>query len=69
MNQGPFSLWVYLSQTPLLWLTVTLLVYAVTDAISQATGTPPRGSASTTGSASLSLRSSLASFRPASRRS
>jgi predicted murein hydrolase (TIGR00659 family) len=30
----PFSLWVYLSQSPLLWLTVTLLVYAITDAIS-----------------------------------
>lgn len=26
-----FSLWVYLSQSPLLWLTVTLLVYATTD--------------------------------------
>ncbi len=37
----PFSLWVYLSQTPLLWLTVTLLVYAVTDAVSQATGRNP----------------------------
>lgn len=41
MSEGPFSLWVYLSQTPLLWLTVTLLVYAVTDAISQATGRNP----------------------------
>jgi predicted murein hydrolase (TIGR00659 family) len=38
MNANPFSLWVYLSQTPLLWLTVTLLVYAFTDAVSQATG-------------------------------
>jgi predicted murein hydrolase (TIGR00659 family) len=34
MSANPFSLWVYLSQTPLLWLTVTLLVYAVTDAVS-----------------------------------
>lgn len=34
MSDNPFSLWVYLSQTPLLWLTVTLLVYAVADAIS-----------------------------------
>lgn len=34
MNSDPFSLWVYLSQSPLLWLTVTLLVYAITDAIS-----------------------------------
>jgi predicted murein hydrolase (TIGR00659 family) len=34
MNENPFSLWVYLSQSPLLWLTVTLLVYAIADAIS-----------------------------------
>jgi len=26
MSENPFSLWVYLSQSPLLWLTVTLLV-------------------------------------------
>lgn len=36
MTQNPFSLWVYLSQTPLLWLTVTLAVYALVDAISLA---------------------------------
>src|ERR1700691_6521969 len=41
MNDNPFSLWVYLSQSPLLWLTVTLLVYAVTDAISLATHRNP----------------------------
>jgi len=41
MTAGPFSLWVYLSQTPLLWLTVTLLVYAATDAASQAMGRNP----------------------------
>ncbi|WP_322514883.1 LrgB family protein [Rhodopseudomonas palustris] len=41
MSSDPFSLWVYLSQTPLLWLTVTLLVYAGTDAVSQATGRNP----------------------------
>src|SRR6201987_4619602 len=34
MNENPFSLWVYLSQSPLLWLTVTLLVYAIADAVS-----------------------------------
>jgi putative effector of murein hydrolase len=34
MSANPFSLWVYLSQSPLLWLTVTLLTYAITDAIS-----------------------------------
>jgi predicted murein hydrolase (TIGR00659 family) len=38
MSGNPFALWVYLSQTPLLWLTVTLLVYAATDALSQASG-------------------------------
>lgn len=41
MSENPFSLWVYLSQTPLLWLTVTLLVYAVADAISLATRRHP----------------------------
>jgi predicted murein hydrolase (TIGR00659 family) len=41
MSADPFSLWVYLSQTPLLWLTVTLLVYAATDAVSLATGRHP----------------------------
>ncbi len=34
MSGDPFSLWVYLSQSPLLWLTVTLLVYAMADAVS-----------------------------------
>jgi predicted murein hydrolase (TIGR00659 family) len=38
MSENPFSLWVYLSQSPLLWLTVTLLTYAITDAVSMATG-------------------------------
>jgi predicted murein hydrolase (TIGR00659 family) len=41
MSANPFSLWVYLSQTPLLWLTVTLLVYAATDAVSLATRRNP----------------------------
>jgi predicted murein hydrolase (TIGR00659 family) len=41
MSGNPFALWVYLSQTPLLWLTVTLLVYAITDAVSQATQRHP----------------------------
>jgi predicted murein hydrolase (TIGR00659 family) len=41
MSAHPFSLWVYLSQTPLLWLTVTLVVYAATDAVSLATGRHP----------------------------
>jgi putative effector of murein hydrolase len=34
MSDSPFSLWVYLSQSPLLWLTVTLLIYAIADAVS-----------------------------------
>ena len=33
-SSNPFALWVYLSQTPLLWLTVTLVVYALADAVS-----------------------------------
>ncbi|MEA2838031.1 MAG: hypothetical protein QOD89_2581 [Bradyrhizobium sp.] len=41
MSGDPFALWVYLSQTPLLWLTVTLLVYAIADAVSQATQRHP----------------------------
>jgi predicted murein hydrolase (TIGR00659 family) len=34
MSDNPFSLWVYLSQSPLLWLTVTLSTYAIVDAVS-----------------------------------
>jgi predicted murein hydrolase (TIGR00659 family) len=41
MSEAPFSLWVYLSQSPLLWLTVTLLVYAAADAVSLATHRHP----------------------------
>jgi predicted murein hydrolase (TIGR00659 family) len=41
MTGNPFALWVYLSQTPLLWLTVTLLVYAAADAFSLRTGRHP----------------------------
>ena len=41
MSDNPFSLWVYLSQSPLLWLTVTLLVYAIADAVSLATRRHP----------------------------
>jgi len=41
MSGNPFSLWVYLSQSPLLWLTVTLLVYACADAVSLATHRNP----------------------------
>ncbi|KWV60141.1 hypothetical protein AS156_29780 [Bradyrhizobium macuxiense] len=41
MSDNPFSLWVYLSQSPLLWLTVTLLTYAVADAVSLKTRRHP----------------------------
>jgi predicted murein hydrolase (TIGR00659 family) len=41
MSSNPFALWVYLSQTPLLWLTVTLVVYAAADAFSLATNRHP----------------------------
>jgi predicted murein hydrolase (TIGR00659 family) len=41
MNDNPFSLWVYLSQSPLLWLTVTLLTYAIADAVSLKTNRNP----------------------------
>ena len=41
MSGDPFSLWVYLSQSPLLWLTVTLSTYAIADAVSLATQRHP----------------------------
>jgi predicted murein hydrolase (TIGR00659 family) len=41
MTDNPFSLWVYLSQSPLLWLSVTLLVYAIADAVSLRTHRHP----------------------------
>lgn len=34
MSQTDFALWVYLSRTPLLWLTVTILAYAIADRLS-----------------------------------
>jgi len=37
MKENPFSLWVYLSQSPLLWLTLTVSIYACADAVSLAT--------------------------------
>jgi predicted murein hydrolase (TIGR00659 family) len=39
-----FALWVYLSRTPLLWLTVTLAAYALTESVSVATGRHPLAS-------------------------
>jgi predicted murein hydrolase (TIGR00659 family) len=36
-----YRIWVYLSETPLLWLTATLLAYAVADAVSARLGRHP----------------------------
>jgi predicted murein hydrolase (TIGR00659 family) len=41
MSEPSFALWVYLSRTPLLWLTVTLVAYAIADRVSAATGRHP----------------------------
>lgn len=41
MSAQPFTLWVFLTQTPLFWLTVTLLVYLGTDWVSQRSGRHP----------------------------
>ncbi|KQO66824.1 hypothetical protein ASG51_18205 [Methylobacterium sp. Leaf465] len=38
---GDFAVWVYLSRTPLLWLTVTLLAYVMADRIALATRRHP----------------------------
>jgi hypothetical protein len=32
---NPFSIWVYLSATPLLWLALTLVAWIAADAIAQ----------------------------------
>jgi predicted murein hydrolase (TIGR00659 family) len=39
--KGDFAVWVYLSHTPLLWLTVTLAAYLLADRIAAATGRHP----------------------------
>ncbi len=43
MTQAPdlYRIWVYLSETPLLWLTATLMAYAVADAVSARLGRHP----------------------------
>jgi predicted murein hydrolase (TIGR00659 family) len=41
VSDNSFSLWVYLSKSPLLWLTATLLVYAIADAVSLKTQRHP----------------------------
>jgi len=41
VSDPDFGLWVYLSRTPLLWLTVTLLAYVAADRLSAALGRHP----------------------------
>jgi predicted murein hydrolase (TIGR00659 family) len=41
MSDPAFSLWAYLSQTPLLWLTVTLVAYVAADRLSLLSGRHP----------------------------
>jgi predicted murein hydrolase (TIGR00659 family) len=41
MNDNVFALWVYLARSPLLWLTVTILVYCLSDRISAALNRTP----------------------------
>ena len=36
-----FGLWVYLSTTPLFWLTITLLVWLVADGLARLSGRNP----------------------------
>lgn len=41
MSAEPFTLWVFLTGTPLFWLTLTLVVYVLTDWLSQRTSRHP----------------------------
>jgi predicted murein hydrolase (TIGR00659 family) len=41
MTRDPFALWVYLSASPLTWLTVTLAIWLGADAIARALGRHP----------------------------
>ena len=41
MTATPFSLWVYLAERPLTWLTLTLVGYAVADRIAERSGRHP----------------------------
>jgi putative effector of murein hydrolase len=38
---NPFSIWVYLSATPLLWLALTLVAWIAADALARACGRHP----------------------------
>lgn len=41
MDRSPFALWVYLSTTPLLWLTATLLAWLAADKLARLSGRHP----------------------------
>ena len=41
MSRGPFELWVYLSTTPLLWLTVTLIAWTLADRLAESCNRHP----------------------------
>jgi predicted murein hydrolase (TIGR00659 family) len=41
MNDQIVSIWVYLAQTPLLWLTATIATYQVATALARRIGSPP----------------------------
>lgn len=41
MSEQIFSIWVYLAQTPLLWLTATIAVYQVAATLARRLGAPP----------------------------
>lgn len=41
MSEPFFALWVYLSSSPLMWLSVTLIAYAIADRVSLASGRHP----------------------------
>ncbi len=41
MSDQLFSIWVYLAQTPLLWLTATVAVYQMAVGLARRLGTPP----------------------------
>src|SRR4030088_2544967 len=40
---APFALWVYLSTTPLLWLTLTVVIWLFADWLAQLSGRSPLG--------------------------
>lgn len=41
MSDQLFSIWVYLAQTPLLWLTATIAIYQLATALARRFGSPP----------------------------